>query len=108
MPTTSNYGRDPGDTGLLNDPYEGELFVLFADLFSDWSNFGGQASKDRIWAGKQKNEFIRSLSTPQGQISVEQGWEFSSHEKWKYMELPYFDSPIVNQVRKIIIILQGV
>lgn len=33
-----------------------------------------------------------------GPITVQRGWWFSSHEQWKFLELPYLDVPISKRV----------
>ena len=84
---------------MLDDPYEGELFFIFLELYSDWKNYGGITVADQIWEQKQKKVKPVQLTTTGGaKITVEQGYWFSSHEQWKFMELPYFDVDIANQV----------
>uniref|UniRef100_A0A914VFS2 GPI anchored protein n=1 Tax=Plectus sambesii TaxID=2011161 RepID=A0A914VFS2_9BILA len=95
LPTRSNYYRD-GEC-VLNDPYEGELFVFFVDFFSDWTNYA-PGDKDKVWQNKRPQLQPATLHSSFGPITVERGWMHSSHEKWKYMELPYFDIPINNAV----------
>lgn len=85
-----------GACGWLNDPYEGELFAVMMDLYSPWQQFGYNSSvePDKIWV--QKRALLQSTvyQSKQGNITVQRGWWFSSHEQWKYLELPYWDVPI--------------
>lgn len=74
--------------GYLDDPYEGELFTFFMDLFSTWPT---PDEREKVWEYKrallQRSEF----QSPSGNITVQKGWWFSSHEQWKFMVLPYLD-----------------
>merc|ERR1712157_408058 len=58
-------------------------------------------SKQKEWLGYGWNygpaDYDNS-ELPNGPITVEEGWRFSSHELWKYMVLPYLDNTIVHQV----------
>uniref|UniRef100_A0A7E4W8T6 Ldi domain-containing protein n=1 Tax=Panagrellus redivivus TaxID=6233 RepID=A0A7E4W8T6_PANRE len=94
-PKENTYSQD--NTCLLDDPYEGELFLLFAELYSDWSNYS--VSADDIWKLKQAKSKAVPYSGENGEkITVQEGYWFSSHEQWKFMELPYFDSEIANGI----------
>jgi hypothetical protein len=80
-----------GDMYLV-DPYEGELMLMFLDIFCEWSN---SAEKQKMWAPVKKNQIMVEydhVGLPNGPISVQRGWRFSSHELWKYMVLPYTDN----------------
>jgi hypothetical protein len=101
QPTSpSNYGMNcnpnaPNTFCFLADPYEGETFTWFMDLYGDWSfAANATAEKEKVWINKR--EFLRTneFQTPQGPITVQRGWWFSSHEQWKYLELPYMDVPV--------------
>jgi hypothetical protein len=39
-------------SGCLCDPYEGELFVFFADLYGNWSGYSRDA-RDRVWINRR-------------------------------------------------------
>jgi hypothetical protein len=96
-PYANTYNTSTGC--FLDDPYEGELFMFFVELFSDWKHYGGNATIEEIWKQKQKRAKPVQFTTDTGdKISVEQGYWFSSHEQWKFMELPYFDSDVANRV----------
>eukprot|EP01087_Luapelamoeba_hula_P010238 TRINITY_DN2706_c0_g1_i1.p1 TRINITY_DN2706_c0_g1~~TRINITY_DN2706_c0_g1_i1.p1 ORF type:complete len:330 (+),score=52.71 TRINITY_DN2706_c0_g1_i1:430-1419(+) len=83
-------------SGWLDDPYEGELFAFFMDLYGRWNN---TAEREAIWIKKRAKLVRTQYNTPKnGPITVQQGFWFSSHEQWKYMELPYLDVPINRRV----------
>uniref|UniRef100_A0A914UV20 Endo-beta-1,2-glucanase SGL domain-containing protein n=1 Tax=Plectus sambesii TaxID=2011161 RepID=A0A914UV20_9BILA len=97
MPTSDNYYRTPGDDCNLDDPYEGETFTFFVDLYSDWSPYPA-SDRDLLWVNKRTKLQAVNFNSLVGPITVERGWWHSSHEKWKFMELPYFDVPLMNSV----------
>jgi hypothetical protein len=92
-PTKDNYytTENCGDPCYLDDPYEGELFAFFIDLFSDWTSFG---DREKVWEYKRAKFLAVDYVTPEGNITVQRGWWFSSHEQWKFMYLPYNSVPI--------------
>ena len=100
QPSLSNYQlATPCGPCYLDDPYEGELFAWFMDLYGQWKANGYQENeRDKIWIFKRKKLQNVVLSTPEGNITVERGWWFSSHEHWKYMMLPYVQVPINRRV----------
>jgi hypothetical protein len=79
----------------LDDPYEGELFAFFLDLFGQWPD---QNEKQKVWVLKRAKLQAVNFTTPLGPITCQRGWWFSSHEQWKYLELPYNEVPINNRV----------
>jgi len=94
----SNY-RTSGSC-FLDDPYEGELMAFFMDLLSDWKAAGyNQNEREKIWIAKRsKLKSVKYHSKNFGDIVVEQGYWYSSHEKWKYLVLPYRDIPVNSRV----------
>eukprot|EP01012_Entosiphon_sulcatum_P042783 TRINITY_DN5687_c0_g1_i1.p1 TRINITY_DN5687_c0_g1~~TRINITY_DN5687_c0_g1_i1.p1 ORF type:complete len:527 (-),score=79.40 TRINITY_DN5687_c0_g1_i1:42-1601(-) len=93
-PTRSNYQRE-GD-GFLDDPYEGELFTVFIDLFGQWA---GDDERNQLWVAKRAKFQKAEYQLPDGSsITVQRGWWFSSHEQWKLLLLPYLRIPIVRRV----------
>jgi len=91
-PYPENYGDD--GKGDLNDPYEGELFAFWL------VEFGGlkQADIDMIWENHLPNIVSVEYKTPLGPITVERGWEYSSHEKWKFLMMPYQDVDLMKRL----------
>ncbi|KAF2095699.1 putative GPI anchored protein [Rhizodiscina lignyota] len=85
-------------TGLINDPYEGELFTWWLYFF------GGLSSSDKnaLWEVKRPQlvNYSGALVTSRhiGPITVQEGFWLSSHEQWKVLELPYFDVSIVKRL----------
>jgi hypothetical protein len=91
-PFPGNYKlQDCSENCYLDDPYEGELFTFFLDLYGQWEN---DTERELLWMNKRNKLQSVDYSTPFGSITVQRGWWFSSHEQWKYLEMPYFDIPI--------------
>lgn len=49
IPSPGNYLCPVGGCGYLDDPYEGELFTVFAWLLGNWT---GQEGRDQVWVSK--------------------------------------------------------
>lgn len=96
QPTPGNYRNNVANY-FLDDPYEGELFVFFMDLFGNWPNTTHD-ERDAVWKVKRTKLVAVDYPAPNGPITVQKGWWFSSHETWKVMELPYNNVPIHNRV----------
>jgi hypothetical protein len=77
----------------LDDPYEGELFTWFLYFYGDIP------AKDRelLWIVKRPQ--LASVDwdggKEYGNITVVKGWWYSSHEEWKFLEMPYLDIPLL-------------
>ncbi|KAL2851384.1 putative GPI anchored protein [Aspergillus pseudodeflectus] len=82
-------------SGVLNDPYEGELVAYFFHLFGDLST----EDKDALWVAKRP-QLVRDEYKigGVGPITVERGYWFSGHEPWKVLELPFYDVDIIRRV----------
>ena len=82
-PPASNFASEGS---FLVDPYEGEMFTQFLSLYGEGVT---QVETELMWLVKrpmmQKIAFRNA--------TLQKGWWFSSHEQWKYMFLPYSDSP---------------
>jgi hypothetical protein len=94
-----NYGSDcdPTQAGAvcyLDDPYEGEMFVFFVDLYATWPD---ENTRNQIWVNKRAKLQAVNFDTPDGSITVQRGWWFSSHEQWKYLALPYLSGSLINR-----------
>jgi hypothetical protein len=94
----SNYGMDcdpsqPGAVCFLDDPYEGEMFIVFVDLFSEWPE---GVDRNILWINKRPKLQAVEFQSVAGPITVQRGWWFSSHEQWKYLSLPYRDASPLN------------
>ncbi|KAH8691986.1 putative GPI anchored protein [Talaromyces proteolyticus] len=82
-------------TGTLNDPYEGELFTFWLQLFA------GLSEDDKSALSEVKKPQLMSVDYHMGKlgpITVQKGYWFSSHETWKVMEMPYYDIDIIRRV----------
>lgn len=91
-PTTDNY-YGPANPG---DPYEGELFVWFLDLFANWTS---DAERDQLWIAKRPALVPVNYTTQNGtNITVQRGYWYSSHEQWKLSLMPYMDVPLLMRV----------
>jgi hypothetical protein len=93
----SNYGMDCNpkiSNCWLDDPYEGELFAVFMDLYSQWPN---QTDRDSVWVAKRAKLQSVTYTSGSGPITVQRGFWFSSHEQWKYLELPYLSASPINK-----------
>ncbi|KAJ5610641.1 GPI anchored protein [Penicillium lagena] len=91
-----NQSYDCEGTGLLNDPYEGELFTFWLNFFGGLSDVDKQA----LWAIKRPQ--LVSVDYDMGHVGPvtvqKEGYWFSSHETWKVMEMPYYDVDIIRRV----------
>lgn len=84
---------------VLWDPFEGEMIVVFLDIFGNWSNYtDSQAEKDKIWNIKQQHVAAIEFKTTNKTYVIQQGFWFSSHEQWKILQLPYLEIPLVRQL----------
>ncbi|KAG2382056.1 hypothetical protein C9374_005848 [Naegleria lovaniensis] len=85
---------------FINDPYEGEMMTTFMALMCRWKEMGyDEEEGEKIWKFKQ-SKLKRTIYKSKlfGDIPVEEGYWYSSHEKWKYLVLPYLDSDINRRV----------
>lgn len=83
--------------GSLGDPFEGELMIFFLELMGDNSTGLVQSSRlwqpvhRSVWQWKTYNaaDYVGgnsgSVGLPNGPITVQKGWYFSTHELWKYL-----------------------
>ena len=82
------------DSYGLTDSFEGELMAVFMTLFSpDLS----ATQQQQLWANKFVNTRNYAASTG-GNLTVIEGWAFSSHEQWKFLILPYLDNKITRDL----------
>jgi hypothetical protein len=82
-------------SGVLNDPYEGELFTWWLYFF------GGLSTEDKraLWVAKRPQLVkVEYNKFGVGPITVQEGYWFSSHEQWKVLEMPYYDVDLVRRV----------
>lgn len=81
LPAHDQYISDtPGY--YLDDPYEGELFVVLCDLYCDWSD--APQLREQVWVRKRAKLVPVSASFVQPQpVAVQRGFWYSAHEVWK-------------------------
>ncbi|KAF2727161.1 putative GPI anchored protein [Polyplosphaeria fusca] len=92
-----SYTCEAGNPGTLDDPYEGELFTWWLYLFSPQLTL---ADKENLWKVKQP-QLVPTYwhsNTSLGNVTVQKGFWFSSHEQWKLLEMPYTDVPLVKRI----------
>eukprot|EP01116_Phalansterium_solitarium_P016408 TRINITY_DN3817_c0_g1_i1.p1 TRINITY_DN3817_c0_g1~~TRINITY_DN3817_c0_g1_i1.p1 ORF type:complete len:507 (+),score=135.42 TRINITY_DN3817_c0_g1_i1:2107-3627(+) len=95
QPSPDNY-KQSGPPDFLDDPYEGELFTVFLDLFGQGFT---DTDREQMWAIKLANlQPVNFSAAAVGPITVQRGWWYSAHENWKVLELPYYDIPLVAEV----------
>ena len=77
---------------FLDDPFEGELLVLFLALLGSWED---QSALQRVWDNKTMAAVTYTTAAEES-ITVRQGHWYSSHEMWNFLVLPYNDIPLVH------------
>ena len=90
-----------GNGLALKDAFEGEMIVVFLDLFGDWSKYdnNGEDEKKLMW--KFKAEYVEPVvytGADDTKMVLQQGYWFSAHEQWKTLQLPYMDIPLVKHL----------
>jgi hypothetical protein len=93
--------------GMLRDPFEGELMIMFQTLLADGVKDHPKANEN-LWRKVKKGVLVREYSgpavphsdesLPRGPITVQAGWRFSAHEQWKFLVLPYLDVELARRV----------
>ena len=87
---------DCHDDCYLDDPYEGELFTVYAYLYANWT---GWDDREWLWLRKRAKLQVATLTVPgYANISTQRGFWFSAHEQWKYLFLPYRDVAVNDRV----------
>jgi len=87
--------------GMLRDPFEGELMIMWMDLMAN--DVPAEPTLRKMWQKVKKSvqrKDYTSDALPNGPITVEGGWRYSAHEQWKYLVLPYFENEVVRAVFK--------
>jgi len=88
--------------GMLRDPFEGELMIMFQDLLGHGVT---DKAKEKLWKKVRRGVLRKEYTGPRERsdcvspaITVESGWRFSAHEEWKYLVLPYLDNDVARRV----------
>jgi hypothetical protein len=79
-------------------PFEEELVVMFAYLYANWTEFGGNEAITKMWSYVTVNMKKVNYMINGQLIEVEKGYTFGSIERIKYLMLPYLDVPIDEKV----------
>jgi len=88
---------DPSDyklKGSLQDPFEGELMLMFIDMMTSGDGRPKANALAKMWQKHNKGNQVGTWTSQDGAvgpITVQKGWRFSAHEAWKYLVLPYFE-----------------
>jgi hypothetical protein len=86
---------DPTDykqKGSLQDPFEGELMLMFIDMMTEGDGRPTDKSIAKMWKKYNKGNNVGTWTSDEtGPITIQKGWRFSAHEAWKYLVLPYLD-----------------
>ena len=102
--------------GKLGDPWEGELMLFFMHLLAKNTTAGSLVYPSKIWRPVENSVHSPNGAysivayngpngnsagmLPNGSISVQRGWYFSTHELWKILVLPYLDVPLASRLIK--------
>jgi len=84
-------GKDFSPQGYDPMPWDQEPFSYFVDLFGNWEKAGYNLDeREKLWKDPKRARMAArvEMDTPDGPIAVLKGWHFSSHEMWKYLQLP--------------------
>jgi len=92
--------------GMLRDPFEGELMIMFETLMGVGVEDSPTANK-KLWKKVKKGVLRKEFTGPDGclpegvgSITAVSGWRFSAHEQWKYLIMPYTDVEIEDRLFK--------
>ncbi len=96
-PDTANSLPKP-EYGHVDMPFDHELVAMFAYLYANWTEFGGDEAIMKMWSYITANMKKVNYSIDGQRIEVEMGHAFGSMERMKYLMLPYLDVPIDEKV----------
>jgi len=86
---------------VLWDAFEGEMVVIFMDIFGNWSKYpnNGEEEKKLMWKIKAEHvEPVVYTAADNSKMVLQKGFWFSAHEQWKTLQLPYMDIPLVRHL----------
>ncbi|CAE7680006.1 RPS3A [Symbiodinium sp. CCMP2592] len=86
---------------VLWDAFEGEMVVIFMDIFGNWSKYpnNGEEEKKLMWKIKAEHvEPVVYTAADKSKMVLQKGFWFSAHEQWKTLQLPYMDIPLVKHL----------
>ncbi|CAE7843449.1 BOL3 [Symbiodinium microadriaticum] len=97
-----NASNAHNENGLfLWDAFEGEMIVLFMDIFGNWTKYPNNGEEDRkmMWTIKAEHvEPVVYTAADNTKMVLQKGYWFSAHEQWKTLQLPYMDIPLVRHL----------
>eukprot|EP00439_Symbiodinium_sp_Y106_P046281 s310_g5.t3 len=98
-----NASNAHNENGLyLWDAFEGEMIVLFMDIFGNWTKYAKNGEDDRKLMWKIKAEHVEPVvykaANTGTKMVLQKGYWFSAHEQWKTLQLPYMDIPLVKHL----------
>ncbi|CAE7713083.1 nhaD, partial [Symbiodinium sp. CCMP2456] len=97
-----NASNAHNENGLfLWDAFEGEMIVLFLDIFGNWTKYpnNGEEEKKLMWTIKAEHvEPVVYTAADDTKMVLQKGYWFSAHEQWKTLQLPYMDIPLVKHL----------
>eukprot|EP00439_Symbiodinium_sp_Y106_P075708 s1308_g15.t1 len=112
---------------VLWDAFEGEMVVIFMDIFGNWSKYPNNGEelwdqqqrccrfcrcccffllllllleeKKLMWKIKAEHvEPVVHTAADKSKMVLQKGFWFSAHEQWKTLQLPYMDIPLVRHL----------
>ncbi|CAE7211853.1 unnamed protein product [Symbiodinium necroappetens] len=97
-----NASNAHNENGLyLWDAFEGEMIVLFMDIFGNWTKYANSGEEDKKLMWKIKAEHVEPVvykAADNTKMVLQKGYWFSAHEQWKTLQLPYMDIPLVKHL----------
>lgn len=87
----------------MNDPFEGELMLMFMDLLTEGDSSPTDEQRTKMWKKCNNANQVGQWTSPDGEvgpITVQKGWRFSAHEAWKYLVLPYLEDETVSRLMR--------
>lgn len=81
-----------GHPGYLNDDYEGVLFRLFFDFFTDVPD----EIKDELWHADTSRRTEYQIG--ETKIPIRMGFRYSAHELWPLLQLPIGRVPLAGAI----------
>ncbi len=97
-PPSSNNSKPVLSEGHVALPFEDEMIAMFAYLYANWSEVGGDTARMAMWSYLTDNMMKVNYSIDGQNIEVEMGITFAARERAKYLFLPYLDVPIDEQI----------
>ncbi|KAF8178917.1 putative GPI anchored protein [Pholiota molesta] len=84
-------------SSYIDDPYEGEAFMYFLYLFGNLN----ATEKEALLAFKRPQLVSVDWNSPGYEsVNVQKGFWFSAHENWVWMQLPYTDVPLLDELER--------